>query len=124
MLASKDFTPAKKKLPPVGLNLIITGSRILCLESSAYPPELAWYVLVSLSHILLILDKSSKSKKVKWCMNKSQFKGPLIHARLAQVAGLKHLIHWSLGQALLEVTLSFAVVKSFDGNIAFLATLY
>ena len=39
------------------------------------------------SHALLILGESSKSKKVKWCMNRRQFKDPLIiaHARLAQM---------------------------------------
>ena len=42
MLVSKDFTAAKK-LPPVGLNLMITGSR-----DYAYPTELAWHVFTNL----------------------------------------------------------------------------
>ena len=43
MLASKDFTGAKKKLPPTWWSLD-QGSK-------AYRTELVWHVLVSLKHL-------------------------------------------------------------------------
>ena len=39
----KGVYSSKNKLPPVGLDLMITGLK----ESNTYPTELAWHVLVS-----------------------------------------------------------------------------
>ena len=78
-LYSKDLTTAKKKLPPVGLDLmlqIITGLGVQCLtrwakQAFAYK----FKTLGSLySHALLISTKSSKSKNQ--VVHEQKFKDP------------------------------------------------
>ena len=81
MLASTDFTEANK-------SYLQWGSTWWSLdqESNAYPSVLARHVLVSLRlldpymvMLSLIPGESCKSRKVQWCINKSQFKYRLTH---------------------------------------------